>query len=248
MQPDRLKEILTKVEEGNLDVDTALEELKSPGYEDLGFAKVDQHRNLRRGFPEVVLCEGKTEEQIVKIMQKLAETEENALATRADEDIYQAVKEELPKIEYNEAAKTLVLQQTDLAEEGSILVISAGTSDIPVAEEAYETARIMGNSVERLYDVGVAGIHRLLENQKQLRQARVVIVAAGMEGALASVVGGLVDKPVIAVPTSVGYGASFEGVAALLGMLNSCSAGVGVVNIDNGFGAAYLASSINQMK
>ncbi|ADL11815.1 nickel pincer cofactor biosynthesis protein LarB [Acetohalobium arabaticum] len=248
MQPDRLKEILTKVEAGNLDVDTALEELKSPGYEDLGFAKVDQHRNLRRGFPEVVLCEGKTEEQIVKIMQKLAETEENALATRADEDIYQAVKEELPEIEYNEAAKTLVLQQTDLAEEGSILVISAGTSDIPVAEEAYETARIMGNSVERLYDVGVAGIHRLLENQKQLRQARVVIVAAGMEGALASVVGGLVDKPVIGVPTSVGYGASFEGVASLLGMLNSCSAGVGVVNIDNGFGAAYLASSINKME
>ncbi|MBM7623049.1 nickel pincer cofactor biosynthesis protein LarB [Sporohalobacter salinus] len=247
MQLDRLKEILTKVDEGDLDVDTALEELKSPGYEDLGFAKVDQHRHLRRGFPEVVLCEGKTEEQVVKIMQQLAETDENALATRADEDIYQAVKEVLPDIKYNEAAGTLVLEQTELAQEGSILVISAGTSDIPVAEEAYETVRIMGNDVERLYDVGVAGIHRLLENQKQLRQARVIIVAAGMEGALASVVGGLVDKPVIAVPTSVGYGASFEGVAALLGMLNSCAAGVGVVNIDNGFGAAYLASLINKM-
>jgi hypothetical protein len=162
--------------------------------------------------------------------------------------VYEAVKEVIPEIKYNELGRTLTLYQTDLAEEGSILVVSAGTSDMPVAEEAYETARIMGNKVERLYDVGVAGIHRLLENQKELRQARVVIVAAGMEGALASVVGGLVNKPVIAVPTSVGYGASFNGLAALLGMLNSCSAGVGVVNIDNGFGAAYLASSINKLE
>lgn len=248
MGPDKLKKILTKVKQGDLDVDTALEELKSPGYQDLGFAKIDKHRHLRRGFPEVVLCEGKTEEQIVKIIQNLAKTEQNVLATRAEPEVYQAVKEVIPEIDYNESAKTLLLQQTELTEEGAILVVSAGTSDMPVAEEAYETARIMGNYVEKLYDVGVAGIHRLLKHQKKLREARVIIVAAGMEGALASVVGGLVDKPVIAVPTSVGYGASFEGLTALLGMLNSCAAGVGVVNIDNGFGAGYLASSINKLK
>jgi hypothetical protein len=248
MQPEKLKEILTKVQQGNIDVDAALEELKSPGYQDLGFAKIDQHRSLRRGFPEVVLCEGKTQEQIAEILRNLADTGQNILATRAEPEVYEAVKEVIPEIKYNELGRTLTLYQTDLAEEGSILVVSAGTSDMPVAEEAYETARIMGNKVERLYDVGVAGIHRLLENQKELRQARVVIVAAGMEGALASVVGGLVNKPVIAVPTSVGYGASFNGLAALLGMLNSCSAGVGVVNIDNGFGAAYLASSINKLE
>ncbi|SJZ43288.1 nickel pincer cofactor biosynthesis protein LarB [Selenihalanaerobacter shriftii] len=249
MQPNRLKEILTKVQAGDLDIDTAVDELKSPGYEDLGFAKIDHHRQLRRGFPEVVLCEGKTTEQVVKIMQNLADTGQNVLATRAEPEVYEAVKEVIPEIEYNELGRTLILEQTEIEEEeGSILVVNAGTSDIPVSEEAYETARIMGNKVEKLYDAGVAGIHRLLENHDQLRKAKVIIVAAGMEGALASVVGGLVDKPVIAVPTSVGYGASFGGLAALLTMLNSCAAGVGVVNIDNGFGAAYLANSINKLK
>ncbi|MCK8824099.1 nickel pincer cofactor biosynthesis protein LarB [Fuchsiella alkaliacetigena] len=247
MRENRLKEILKNVKEGEVEIEEAVEELKGPGYQDLGFAKIDENRQLRRGFPEVILCEGKTTEQVVEIMKSSAASSDRVMATRAEKEVYQAVKEELPAAEYNELGRTITLCQTELAEQGSILVISAGTSDIPVAEEAYETARMMGNRVEKLYDVGVAGIHRLLENQKQLRQARVIIVTAGMEGALASVVGGLVDKPVIAVPTSVGYGASFKGLAALLGMLNSCAAGVGVVNIDNGFGAAYLASLINKL-
>jgi len=216
-------------------------------YEDLGFARIDHDRKKRRGFPEVVLCEGKTDEQAVKIIEALAKENDNILASRANSDLYKLAKKSIPELRYNELARMIILERKALPRVGSMLVLSAGTSDIPVVEEVVETASIMGNNVESINDVGVAGLHRLLDNMDYLNKAKVIVVVAGMDGALPSVVAGLVDKPVIAVPTSVGYGASFNGLAPLLTMLNSCSAGVGVVNIDNGFGAAYLASLINKI-
>ncbi len=239
-----LRHLLEQVQAGQVPVDEALLKLKNFPCEDLHFARLDHHRALRNGWPEVVFCPGKQMEQIVEIMGRLAVQGGNVLATRATPEHFQAVKALLPAAEYHELARVIILRQLPVAAKGRVLVVSAGTADLPVAEEAAVVAEFMGCAVERLYDVGVAGLHRLLDAREQMDQAQVLIVAAGMEGALASVVGGLVDKPVIAVPTSVGYGASFGGVAALLAMLNSCAAGVGVVNIDNGFGAAALAAAI----
>jgi hypothetical protein len=229
-------------------VEQAVQQLNWQPFADLGFAKVDSHRALRKGFAEVIYCESKQTEHVVRIMQKLAEGPGPVLATRARPEVFQAVQAVVAGVVYNPLARTIVYEPTPLPKRpGTILIISAGTADLPVAEEASVTADVMGNQVERLYDVGVAGLHRLLAHAEALQQARVVIVVAGMEGALPSVVGGLVRAPVIAVPTSVGYGASFGGLAALLGMLNSCASGVTVVNIDNGFGAAYAASLINRV-
>ena len=216
-------------------------------FEDLGFAKVDHHRALRVGMPEVIFGQGKTPTQLAGIFKRLARHGKNVLATRADEKQFAAVKKTIRGAEYRELARAIVLQRDHHSYgKGIITVVSAGTSDIPVAEEAVVTAEVMGNDVQHLYDVGVAGIHRLLANRESLAKARVIVVCAGMEGALPSVVGGLVGVPVIAVPTSVGYGASFKGIAALLGMMNSCASNVSVVNIDNGFGAGYVASLINR--
>lgn len=248
MDKDALRSLLEQVKLGEVQVGEALEKLKLLPYNDLGFAKIDCHRHLRQGFPEVVFGQGKTPEQIAKIMEKLSQGEKNILATRISPQVYEKVKEVLPEVIYYPLAKVLVANREKAPQgQGEILVITAGTSDIPVAEEAAITAEIMGSRVERLYDVGVAGIHRLLDQQEKMSKANVLIVVAGMEGALASVVGGLVDKPVIAVPTSIGYGASFHGLAALLSMLNSCASGVTVVNIDNGFGAGYTATLINRL-
>jgi NCAIR mutase (PurE)-related protein len=247
MNIENLKNLLEEVKAGKLEIETAIERLRDLPYEDLGFAMVDHHRQLRKGFPEVILCKGKTIEQIVEISQRILSKGGNLLATRATYEVYEALQQIEPAAQYNELGRTISVVQTPPEMREGILVVTAGTSDIPVAEEALETAQIMGNQVERLYDVGVAGLHRLLGNREKLFKARVIIVVAGMEGALASVVGGLVDKPVIGVPTSVGYGASFGGVAALLSMLNSCASGVAVVNIDNGFGAGYIAALINKL-
>ncbi|MFC1926010.1 nickel pincer cofactor biosynthesis protein LarB [Chloroflexota bacterium] len=248
MNPEHLRELLEKVREGNMDIEAALAQLKGFPYEERGFAKVDHYRSLRKGFPEVVFCQGKTEEQVTEIIGCLSRSESTVLATKASPEVFTAVQKVIPEAHYHHMARLIVVEKEGKKKGvGSILVVTAGTGDIPVAEEAAITAEAMGNSVERLYDVGVAGLHRLLDHERELSEAKVIIVIAGMEGALASVVGGLVDKPVIAVPTSVGYGASFEGLAALLGMLNTCAPGVAVVNIDNGFGAGYLASYINQM-
>jgi NCAIR mutase (PurE)-related protein len=247
MNVENLKKLLEEVKTGKLEIETAVERLRDLPYEDLGFAMVDHHRQLRKGFPEVILCKGKTIEQIVAISQRILSKGSNLLATRATFEVYKTLQQIEPMVRYNELGRTISVVQTPPEMREGILVVTAGTSDIPVAEEALETAQIMGNQVERLYDVGVAGLHRLLGNREKLFKARVIIVVAGMEGALASVVGGLVDKPVIGVPTSVGYGASFGGVAALLSMLNSCASGVAVVNIDNGFGAGYIAALINKL-
>lgn len=248
MNEENLRELLNAVRHNKLSVEAGIERLKELPYEDLGFAKVDHHRQLRRGFPEVIYSEGKTAQQVVSIMQRLVDhAENNVLATRAKPEVFAAVRDKIAEAEYYDLARLIVVRRGRQEQKGRILVVSAGTSDMPVAEEAAITAEVMGNRVERLYDAGVAGIHRLLDHEEQLHTARVIIVVAGMEGALASVVGGLVNKPVIAVPTSVGYGASFSGLAALLSMLNSCASGVGVVNIDNGFGAACLAGMINRL-
>ena len=248
MDSKYIKELLSAVKNGEIEIDAALETLRNLPFSDLGYARVDHHRSLRKGFPEVVYCEGKELRQIEGIMQELIKSGENILLTRAGEDIYHVLEGwGLPVKYYREARLVMVEQREPAKSRGVILVITAGTADIPVAEEAALTAEVMGNTVERLYDVGVAGVHRLLAYRELLEKARVIVVVAGMEGALASVVGGLVGKPVIAVPTSVGYGASFGGLAALLAMLNSCASGIGVVNIDNGFGAGCLASSINQL-
>ncbi len=220
------------------------------GFDELGFAKIDHHRSERRGFPEAIFCEGKTPDQVAQIVQKMNERKTNIIATRADAETFAAVKKLTPEAEYHENARLIIVckEKIDPDPDRYILVMSAGTSDIPVAEEAAITAELMGHRVERIFDVGVAGIHRLFAQQEKVTSANVLIVAAGMEGALASVVGGLVSKPVIALPTSIGYGASFGGVAALLGMLNSCAEGVSVVNIDNGFGAGRLAGIMNSMR
>lgn len=219
-------------------------------FEEMGFAKIDCNRAERCGAPEAVFCEGKTPEQVAKIVQKMTEGSHNILATRASAETFAAVKKLVTEAEYHELARLIVVRKEKITPDPDrfILVMTAGTSDIPVAEEAALTAELMGHRVERVFDVGVAGIHRLFAQQEKIRTANVIVVAAGMEGALASVVGGLVSKPVIALPTSIGYGASFEGLAALLGMLNSCAAGVAVVNIDNGFGAGRLAGMINSMR
>jgi pyridinium-3,5-biscarboxylic acid mononucleotide synthase len=248
MDTESLKSLLEDVKNGKIDIDTALDSLKKLPFEDIGFAKVDHHRNLRNGYPEVIYCQGKTIEQTKAIVQKLMVGNNNIMATRAERKMYEGIKEVAGDAVYYEMARIVVVKKKEVPKsEKVIAVVTAGTSDIPVAEEAAVTAETMGNSVVRLYDVGVAGIHRLLANVDVLMNANVLIVAAGMEGALASVVGGLVDKPVIAVPTSVGYGASFGGLSALLTMLNSCASGIGVVNIDNGFGAGCLASMINKL-
>ena len=246
MNIDKLTTLLNQVQQNQISIDQAISSLKQLPFEDLGFSKIDYHRQLRQGFPEVIFCEGKTIEQVVKIAERLVDVGQPLFATRATVEMYQAVLSIAPEAVFNQAGRTISLPAEKLIQQTGILVVSAGTSDIPVAEEAVETASIMGNQVDRLYDVGVAGLHRLLSNYEQLTGANVLVVVAGMEGALASVVGGLVDKPVIAVPTSIGYGASFNGLAALLTMLNSCASGVSVVNIDNGFGAGYNAALINR--
>lgn len=246
MQEKDLRILLEQIQNKQISIDQGVKELKQLPFKDLGFAKVDLHRELRQEHPEVVFCQGKTPEQVQEIVKLLAEKSNNILATRANEEIYEAIKKVIPEAQYHKLARiVMVNEHREITKKGSILVVSAGTADLPVAEEAVITAEAFGNKVERLYDVGVAGLHRLLAHIDKLQEARVIIVVAGMEGALASVVGGLVNKPVIAVPTSVGYGASFNGLAALLAMLNSCAAGVGVCNIDNGFGAARLATLIN---
>ena len=250
MNEESLKSLLEAVRSGSTSVNEAVDSLRLLPYENLGFARLDHHRNLRTGFPEVVYCPGKTTEQIVTIIGKLVSRAHCVLATRAIAEVAEAVCAKFPTAVYHTAARVLEVTGEHpspvVATHGSVLVVAAGTADIPVAEEAFVTATAMGSPVERLYDVGVAGIHRLLDSHHRLLDANVLIVVAGMEGALPSVVGGLVSRPVIAVPTSVGYGASFQGVAPLLTMLNSCAAGIGVVNIDNGFGAGYMAHLINR--
>ncbi|MGI6685426.1 MAG: nickel pincer cofactor biosynthesis protein LarB [Bacillota bacterium] len=244
MDLEKIRSILLKVQSGGTSVEEALEKLRHLPYEDLGFAKVDHHRALRNGYPEVIFCQGKTVEQVIMIMEKLIRHNPIVLGTRATPEMYHEVAQVIPQVKYYELGRVIEYQKEPLPKKGRILVISAGTADLPVAEEAAITANALGHYVEKLYDVGVAGIHRLLDNYQVLNKARAIIVAAGMEGALASVVAGLVEVPVIGVPTSVGYGASFQGLAPLLTMLNSCANGIGVVNIDNGFGAAALASAI----
>lgn len=249
MTRKEMERILTAVRSGAMNIGDALEQMQEMPYKDLEYAKVDYHRELRNGFPEVIYSPGKSLEQIQGIVADMLErTKGNILASRADEQVYAAIRELTEDAVYYKDARSVVVKRQEYpVSEDYIAVVTAGTSDIPVAEEAAVTAMVMGNAVRRLYDVGVAGIHRLLDNVEVINRARVIIVVAGMEGALASVVGGLTDKPVIAVPTSIGYGANFGGISALLGMLTSCASGIGVVNIDNGFGAACMASKINQL-
>jgi NCAIR mutase (PurE)-related protein len=248
MKTENIKKILEEVSQGKMNVESALERLKDFPYKDLGHTKLDNHRELRTGYPEVIFCQGKTPEQVRSIMEYMNSKKINILGTRASKEIFNEVKKGLPGAEYNELGKTITLINENVKTTKTFIgILTAGTSDIPVAEEASSTVEIFGNRVERFFDVGVAGIHRLYDNLDQIRKARVVIVIAGMEGALPSIVGGLIDKPIIAVPTSIGYGANFDGLSALLGMLTSCASGVSVVNIDNGFGAGYLASMINQL-
>jgi pyridinium-3,5-biscarboxylic acid mononucleotide synthase len=249
MDPDRVVELLMQVRQGKVSVGQAMARLRHLPFEDLGFAKIDHHRALRRGFPEVILGEGKEPHEIAAIVRALRRRKTNVLVTRLSAQKMALVKKLISGLKYHATARaaTWIGQPIKITGKGVVLVVCAGTSDIAVAEEAVLTATMMGNRVEKLFDVGVAGIHRLLGNREQLAAASVVIVIAGMEGALPSVVAGLIDRPVIAVPTSVGYGTSFNGVAALLGMLNSCASGVTVVNIDNGFGAGFAASLINRV-
>ncbi len=249
MDAQAIKEVLESVSRGRLTVDQALERLKRLPFEDLSYACVDHHRSLRKGFPEVIFGEGKSVEQILGVMDAMVGQKDTVMITRLSEEKAQAIKAKYPQANHYAEARMLVLasKPVEPARKGLIMVIAAGTSDIPVAQEAFLTARTMGHRVESLYDVGVSGIHRLMQHEKLWTEASVFIVVAGMEGALPSVVGGLVDKPVIAVPTSVGYGASFGGITALLGMLNSCASNVSVVNIDNGFGAGYTAALINSL-
>ncbi|HZH48529.1 MAG TPA: nickel pincer cofactor biosynthesis protein LarB [Nitrospira sp.] len=247
MNPERLERLLNSVRSRKVTVTRALEQLRSLPFEDLGFASLDHHRSLRQGFPEVILCEGKTAAQIRDIAKALLKHHRPLLATRATPQVAALIKRIDRRAVYHEAARIVAVRDAKRRLQGHVLVITAGTSDVPVAEEARITAEVMGSRVETLYDVGVAGIHRLLGRHKLLTEANVIVVIAGMDGVLPSVVGGLVDCPVVAVPTSRGYGASFNGLAALLTMLNSCAAGVGVMNIDNGFGAGCLAHRINRL-
>lgn len=243
-----LRKLLEEVKSGKLEIDNAFDKIKDLPFRELGFATIDNHRELRVGYPEVIYCEGKTTEQVKKIIEFMLTKDKNIIATRANEEMYQAVKEICETANYNKLGRIITIRkEEEKYTESYIAIVSAGTSDLPVVEESYETAKILGNRVEKVIDVGVAGIHRLLAKLDVIRGAKAIIVVAGMEGALASVVGGLVDKPIIAVPTSVGYGANFGGLSSLLSMLNSCASGVSVVNIDNGFGAAYNASIINKL-
>ncbi len=248
MKPEEIEKILEQVRSGELETTEAMQSLRELPYINLGHTRIDAHRELRNGHPEVIFCTGKTVSQVKEIVEAMLADNSNILATRASEEMFAAVTGLCYDAVYSAVAKTITIQQQPPENSSdTIAVVTAGTSDIPVAEEAAVTAEFYGNKVERVFDVGVAGIHRLLSEMDGIRQARVVIVVAGMEGALPSVVAGLIDKPVIAVPTSIGYGASFQGLAALLGMLNSCANGVSVVNIDNGFGAGYLAGMINRL-
>jgi NCAIR mutase (PurE)-related protein len=248
MDKDLLTQLLASVAGGRTSVDDAAEKLQHIAYEDITYAHIDHHRSLRKGFPEVIFGEGKTSDQITGIMEKMADQENIILVTRVDQQKADRVLARFPKAVYHADARMIVMELKAVATRGRgpILIISAGTSDIPVAKEAYLTAKAMGNTVDTIYDVGVSGIHRLLNHKKKIDQAAVLIVAAGMEGALPSVVAGMVDRPVIAIPTSVGYGVNLGGLTALFAMLNSCSSNVAVVNIDNGFGAGYMASMINR--
>jgi NCAIR mutase (PurE)-related protein len=249
MNINDVEKLLIKVKTGGTSVEEALDVLKNFPYTDLGFAKIDNHREMRTGYPEIIYCAGKTTDQVKEIVRVMSEKENNVIGTRASQEMYDAVKSINPEAVYYPMARIISVQnKKPESPETRIAVITAGTSDMPVAEEAAITAELLGNKVLRIYDSGVAGIHRLVDKLPEIKSCRVIIVIAGMEGALASVVGGLVDKPVIAVPTSVGYGANFGGISALLAMLTSCSTGVTVVNIDNGFGAAFSASMINKMK
>ena len=248
MNKTDIKKLLQGVQAGKIDVETALTRLKHLPFEDVAYAHIDHHRHLRHGMPEVIYCEGKTLEQVVGITRRMLKAGSDVLATRADDTIYKAIKKLDRSAVYHKASRTIVIQQGENKRtKGIILVLTAGTSDIPIAEEAAVTAAALGSTVKTVYDVGVAGIHRILSKREMLDTARVIIVVAGMDGALPSVVGGLVDKPVIAVPTSVGYGAAFQGLAPLLTMLNSCASGIAVMNIDNGFGAGVLAHRINSL-
>ncbi|MBN2382050.1 nickel pincer cofactor biosynthesis protein LarB [bacterium] len=247
MWVEEIKHVLEAVRAEKMTIDQALEKFRHLPFEDLGFAKIDHHRAIRKGFPEVIFGQGKRPEMILKIIQVMVQTSQNILVTRCEPDVARFIQTNLPAAHYDEIARILYLKNDETCYgQGTIAVISAGTLDLPVAEEAALTAELMGNTVERIFDVGVAGIHRLFAHKNTLTSLNVAIVVAGMEGALPSVVGGLINRPVIAVPTSIGYGASFGGISALLGMLNSCASGVVVVNIDNGFGAAYAASLINR--
>jgi len=249
MDVNTLKDLLQKIQDGTIKIDEAIQKLKLLPFEDIGFASIDHHRHLRRGFPEVIYAQGKNVEEIITIIEKMVDKEDNVLITRLTDNKAKTIKKYFSSGDYYPKSRILTIEVKPIEKrgKGTILVITAGTSDIPVAEEATVTATFMGNDVETLFDVGVAGLHRLLQNKDTIMNASVIVVVAGMEGALPSIVGGLVDKPVIAVPTSTGYGASFRGLSALLGMLNSCAAGVTVVNIDNGFGAGYAASLINRL-
>jgi len=248
MSSDEIQQLLHDVSTGNIDTQTAFERLRDLPYSDLGYAKIDNHRELRTGYPEIIFGAGKTPSQIKGIVALMMTKGNNILVTRASLDAYNAVYEVYPQAEYHQMARCITVKIREMKVTAThIAIVTAGTSDMPVAEEAAITAEIFGNSVKRYYDIGIAGIHRLFNSLEELRQARVLVVIAGMEGALPSVVGGLVDKPVIAVPTSIGYGANFGGLSALLGMLTSCSSGVSVMNIDNGFGAGYYASMINKL-
>ena len=249
MDEMHIREMLKGFKDGKINEEDIIKKLKKLPYEEMDYAKIDHHRSLRRGFGEVIYCAGKTPEQTVAIFGKMLEGRGRVLGTRADEKTYEAVREIVPDALYNKEARTITVIRDEIPiNSGKIVIATGGTSDIPVAEEAAVTAEFMGNSVDRLYDVGVAGIHRLLMNTDRIYSASVIIAVAGMEGALASVIGGLADCPIIAVPTSVGYGSNFKGLSALLTMLNSCSSGIGVVNIDNGYGAGCLASMINRGK
>ena len=242
-----MKKILEDYKSGKVSLEELMEKLRTLPYDDLDFAKIDTHRALRKGFPEIVFCPGKTIPQILKIVERMIKHEHTVLLTKANENIYNEIKEIYRNVEYYEKARIIAVQKEEVElKEGTILILTGGTSDIPIAEEAAVTAELMGNKVERVYDVGVAGIHRVLDFKEKIFNASVIIVIAGMDGALPSVVGGLCSKPIIAVPTSVGYGASFEGIGPLLTMLNSCAFGVVVVNIDNGVGAGYYANLINR--
>jgi NCAIR mutase (PurE)-related protein len=248
MNTTELKKLLNNLTEGTISVDEALETLRDFPYTDLGFARIDHHRELRTGYPEIVYCAGKTAEQVKAIFHAMEGHDNNIIGTRAGKDMFEYISASFPDAIYYETARIISIRKKELAAPPTkIAVITAGTSDIPVAEEAAVTAELLGNDVVRIYDAGVAGIHRLVDKLPEIRNCRVSIVIAGMEGALASVVGGLVNMPVIAVPTSVGYGASFGGISALLAMMTSCAAGVTVVNIDNGFGAGFAASRINSI-
>ena len=244
---EKLKDILRKVEKQKMTVESAFQELKDLSFVDLGFAKVDHHRSLRKDFPEVIFCQNKEDRDILSILKHLKRYNHNILATHVRADTYKKIKNKYKDAVYNAKAKTLTIEKKALKKEGLIAILTAGTADIAVAEEAKVTAEILGNRTKVFYDIGVAGIHRFLENLEDIKKARVLIVIAGMDGVLPSVVGGVVNRPIIAVPTSCGYGANFSGLAPLLTMLNSCSAGVTVVNINNGFGAGYSASLINKL-